>query len=74
MTTTSVTQLMDEFFRIVNTTPTEDAHTAIVRHAGLTDHILALKALALLLTIEHTRRRHAEARLTEAKLMLAEVQ
>ena len=44
------------------------------RRTGLTDHVLALEALALLLTIEHTRRRHAEARLTEAMLMLAEAQ
>ena len=72
MQDTSVVQLMNDFYSIVNTAQIEDAHTSLVRHAGLTDTVLALEALSLLLIQEHTRRRHAEARLLEAKVVLEE--
>lgn len=59
--------VMDELYSIVNITPTEDTVTKLVRHAAMVDHVQAIEALAMLLMMENTRRRHAEAKYEELR-------
>lgn len=58
----SINKVMDEFYAIVNTAPVDDAVSHVVRCAGKHGNVASIEALARLLVIENTRRRHAEAR------------
>ena len=57
----TINDLMDEFYTIVRTAPTEDATLRLVRHAG-TGNAEAIEALSRLLVIEYTRRCHSDAK------------
>lgn len=41
----TVNDLMDEFYTIVRTAPTEDATLRLVRHAGTAGNVEAIEAL-----------------------------
>lgn len=70
-----LTQLMDDFYAIANQTPAEDAPLAIMRRAGAApSNVVAIEALARLLTVESARRRHAEARFAEQARRLEEME
>lgn len=58
----TVNDLMDEFYTIVRTAPTEDATLRLVRHAGTAGNAEAIEALSRLLVIEYTRRCHSDAK------------
>ena len=58
----TVNDLMDEFYTIVRTAPTEDATLQLVRHAGTAGNVEAIEALSRLLVIEYTRRCHSDAK------------
>ena len=58
---------MDELYTVLSQTPIEDSVTRLVRCAAHVDNVQAIHALATLLMIENTRRRHAEARYEELR-------
>ena len=58
----TVNDLMDEFYTIVRTAPTEDATLRLVRHAGTAGNAEAIVALSRLLVIECARRCHSDAK------------
>ena len=62
-----ITQVMDEFSVILNSSPIEDAPERLVRQAGLAGNVVAIEALVRLLVIESARRRHTEAKYAEAQ-------
>ena len=59
----TINDLMDEFYTIVRTAPTEDATLRLVRHAGTAGNAEAIEALSRLLVIEYTRRYRERRRL-----------
>ncbi|MBQ7607485.1 MAG: hypothetical protein IJU76_05895 [Desulfovibrionaceae bacterium] len=61
----NLTECMDDFTRIVNTEPVQDAAERLVRQAGIAGPVVAIEAFARLLVIETTRRRYAESRLSK---------
>ena len=58
----NINKVMDEFYAIVNTALVDDAVSHVVRCAGKHGNVASIEALARLLVIENTRRRHVEAR------------
>lgn len=61
----SINKVMDEFYEIVNSAPLEDVVMQLMRRAGIHGKTASLEALARLLAVENTRRRHAEALLKQ---------
>lgn len=59
--------VMDQLYTVMQETPVEDMITKLVRTSAITDNGQAIYALATILMIENTRRRHAEARYSELR-------
>lgn len=66
--------VMDELYTVLSQTPIEDSVTRLVRCAAHVDNVQAFHALATLLMIENTRRRHAEVRYEELRKTVEDAQ
>lgn len=74
MSKTTLVELMDDYYNILNVSPVEDMPNKLMRRAGLAPHAVAMEAMSRLLMLEFTRRRHAEAKRYEAEKMLEDMQ
>lgn len=57
---------MDEFYNLINTTPSTDASDKLVRIAATLPHDVAVTALARLLVLTHARARYDQAKAATA--------